>query len=78
MNDRRVVRIDAGNDRVRVRTRHGVMEAKRVIIATGYATAYGGKGMTSGFLAARLLLEQWQGVKSSDHALFRFDRPAKR
>jgi glycine/D-amino acid oxidase-like deaminating enzyme len=42
-----------------------------------FALGYGGNGMTFGFLAARLLLEQWQGVKSSDHALFQFDR-AKR
>jgi glycine/D-amino acid oxidase-like deaminating enzyme len=42
-----------------------------------FALGYGGNGMTFGFLAARLLLEQWQGVKSSDHALFRFDRPGK-
>jgi glycine/D-amino acid oxidase-like deaminating enzyme len=40
-----------------------------------FALGYGGNGMTFGFLAARLLLEQWQGVKSSDHELFRFDRP---
>jgi hypothetical protein len=31
-------------------------------------------GMTFGFLAARLLLERWQGVQSQDHALFAFDR----
>jgi hypothetical protein len=30
--------------------------------------------MTFGFLAARLLLERWQGVNSPDHALFAFDR----
>jgi glycine/D-amino acid oxidase-like deaminating enzyme len=42
-----------------------------------FALGYGGNGMTFGFLAARLLLEQWQGVKSPDHALFQFDR-AKR
>jgi glycine/D-amino acid oxidase-like deaminating enzyme len=42
-----------------------------------FALGYGGNGMTFGFLAARLLLEQWKGVKSSDHALFQFDR-AKR
>jgi glycine/D-amino acid oxidase-like deaminating enzyme len=39
-----------------------------------FALGYGGNGMTFGFLAARLLLEQWQGVDSPDHALFRFDR----
>jgi len=30
--------------------------------------------MTFGLLAARMLLEQWQGVQSADHALFRFGR----
>lgn len=39
-----------------------------------FALGYGGNGMTFGFLAARLLLEKWQGAKSSDHALFQFDR----
>jgi glycine/D-amino acid oxidase-like deaminating enzyme len=39
-----------------------------------FALGYGGNGMTFGLLAARLLLEQWQGVKSSDHELFGFDR----
>jgi glycine/D-amino acid oxidase-like deaminating enzyme len=39
-----------------------------------FALGYGGNGMTFGFLAARLLLERWQGVKSRDHALFEFAR----
>jgi glycine/D-amino acid oxidase-like deaminating enzyme len=39
-----------------------------------FALGYGGNGMTFGFLAARLLLERWQGVDSRDHALFAFDR----
>jgi len=39
-----------------------------------FALGYGGNGMTFGFLAARLLLERWQGVKSRDHALFEFGR----
>jgi glycine/D-amino acid oxidase-like deaminating enzyme len=39
-----------------------------------FALGYGGNGMTFGFLAARLLLERWQGVHSPDHALFAFDR----
>ena len=39
-----------------------------------FALGYGGNGMTFGFLAARLLLERWQGVKSPDHALFEFGR----
>jgi glycine/D-amino acid oxidase-like deaminating enzyme len=39
-----------------------------------FALGYGGNGMTFGFLASRLLLEQWQGLESSDHALFAFGR----
>ena len=39
-----------------------------------FALGYGGNGMTFGFLAARLLLERWQGMKSRDHALFEFGR----
>ena len=39
-----------------------------------FALGYGGNGMTFGFLAARLLLERWQGVQSQDHALIAFDR----
>jgi glycine/D-amino acid oxidase-like deaminating enzyme len=39
-----------------------------------FALGYGGNGMTFGFLAARLLLERWQGVMSPDHALFEFGR----
>ena len=39
-----------------------------------FALGYGGNGMTLGFLAARLLLERWQGISSQDHALFAFDR----
>jgi glycine/D-amino acid oxidase-like deaminating enzyme len=39
-----------------------------------FALGYGGNGMTFGFLAARLLLERWHGVKSQDHRLFAFDR----
>ena len=39
-----------------------------------FALGYGGNGMTFAALAARLLLEQWQGEASSDHALFGFQR----
>lgn len=39
-----------------------------------FALGYGGNGMTFAFMAARMLLEQWQGVRSPDHALFRFGR----
>lgn len=39
-----------------------------------FALGYGGNGMTFGSLAARLLLERWQGVTSRDHALFDFAR----
>jgi glycine/D-amino acid oxidase-like deaminating enzyme len=43
-----------------------------------FALGYGGNGMTFGFLAARLLLERWQGVQSQDHALFAFNRLRRR
>jgi glycine/D-amino acid oxidase-like deaminating enzyme len=39
-----------------------------------FALGYGGNGMTFGFLAAKLLLERWQGAASRDHALFEFGR----
>lgn len=39
-----------------------------------FALGYGGNGMTFGVLAARLLLERWQGVTCRDHALFEFGR----
>lgn len=39
-----------------------------------FALGYGGNGMTFGFLAARMLLEMWQGRRSGDHALFAFGR----
>jgi glycine/D-amino acid oxidase-like deaminating enzyme len=39
-----------------------------------FALGYGGNGMTFGFLAARMLLEQWRGIDSPDHALFAFGR----
>ena len=39
-----------------------------------FALGYGGNGMTFGSLAARLLLERWQGQMSPDHRLFGFDR----
>ncbi len=42
-----------------------------------FALGYGGNGMTFGFLAARQLLERWQGIKSRDHALFEFARLRK-
>ena len=43
-----------------------------------FALGYGGNGMTFGFLAARLLLERWQGAASRDHALFEFGRMRRR
>jgi glycine/D-amino acid oxidase-like deaminating enzyme len=43
-----------------------------------FALGYGGNGMTFAFLAARELLERWQGVKSRDHALFEFARMRRR
>jgi glycine/D-amino acid oxidase-like deaminating enzyme len=39
-----------------------------------FALGYGGNGMAFGPLAARILLEQFQGRDSDDHALFRFGR----
>jgi len=39
-----------------------------------FALGYGGNGMTFGFLAARMLLEQWREIDSPDHALFGFGR----
>jgi glycine/D-amino acid oxidase-like deaminating enzyme len=39
-----------------------------------FALGYGGNGMTFGFLAARILLEQFQGVTVADHDLFAFGR----
>jgi glycine/D-amino acid oxidase-like deaminating enzyme len=39
-----------------------------------FALGYGGNGMTFGALAARLLVERWQGEASTDHELFEFGR----
>jgi glycine/D-amino acid oxidase-like deaminating enzyme len=39
-----------------------------------FALGYGGNGMTFASLAARILLEQWQGTASPDHRLFAFNR----
>jgi glycine/D-amino acid oxidase-like deaminating enzyme len=39
-----------------------------------FALGYGGNGMTFGFLAGRLLLEQWRGERTNDHNLFGFGR----
>jgi glycine/D-amino acid oxidase-like deaminating enzyme len=39
-----------------------------------FALGYGGNGMTFGFLASRLLLEQLSGSPSDDHELFAFGR----
>jgi glycine/D-amino acid oxidase-like deaminating enzyme len=39
-----------------------------------FALGYGGNGMTFAALAARMLLEQWQGKRSGDHELFSFSR----
>lgn len=43
-----------------------------------FALGYGGNGMTFGFLAARLLLERWQGHVTRDHAFFEFGRILRR
>ncbi|HYB93673.1 MAG TPA: FAD-binding oxidoreductase [Vicinamibacterales bacterium] len=42
-----------------------------------FALGYGGNGMTFASLAARILVEQWQGIKSEDHDLFAFNRHTK-
>jgi glycine/D-amino acid oxidase-like deaminating enzyme len=39
-----------------------------------FALGYGGNGMTFGLLAARMLLERWQGVEPADHDLLAFGR----
>ena len=39
-----------------------------------FALGYGGNGMTFAALAARMLREQWQGLKKPDHQLFAFER----
>jgi glycine/D-amino acid oxidase-like deaminating enzyme len=39
-----------------------------------FALGYGGNGMTFASLAARLLVEQWRGIDSPDHAFFAFSR----
>ena len=39
-----------------------------------FALGYGGNGMTFAALAARILVEQWHGIKSRDHELFAFNR----
>ncbi len=39
-----------------------------------FALGYGGNGMTLGFLASRLLLDWYQGKRSTDHELFAFNR----
>lgn len=39
-----------------------------------FALGYGGNGMTFAALAARILLDQWRGNDSPDHALFAFNR----
>ena len=43
-----------------------------------FALGYGGNGMTFGLLAARLLLERWQGRVTRDHAFFEFGRTRRR
>jgi glycine/D-amino acid oxidase-like deaminating enzyme len=39
-----------------------------------FALGYGGNGMSFSVLAAKILLEQWQGVSTPDHALLAFNR----
>ena len=42
-----------------------------------FALGYGGNGMTFAALAARMLVEQWSGISTPDHALFAFTRPKR-
>jgi len=42
-----------------------------------FALGYGGNGMTFASLAARMVREQWLGVRSPDHQLFAFNRQAR-
>ena len=46
----------------------------RICLGHAFALGYGGNGMTFGSLAGRLLVEQFLGHRSRDHALFAFDR----
>ena len=39
-----------------------------------FALGYGGNGMTFAALAARMLVEHWQGRQTPDHDLFSFSR----
>ncbi|MEP6784031.1 MAG: FAD-dependent oxidoreductase [Acidobacteriota bacterium] len=39
-----------------------------------FALGYGGNGMTFAALGARILVEQWRGLGSTDHDLFAFNR----
>lgn len=39
-----------------------------------FALGYGGNGMSFASLAARILLEQWNGIESGDHELLAFNR----
>lgn len=43
-----------------------------------FALGYGGNGMSFSALAARILLEQWNGIESDDHRLFAFGRGKSR
>ena len=42
-----------------------------------FALGYGGNGMSFAALAARILLEQWNGVAAPYHRLFAFTRPRR-
>lgn len=57
--------------------RYGTSRARRIWQLSREATrelVHGGNGMTSGFLAARLLLDWYRGERTADHALFAFSR----
>ena len=56
-------------------TRHApVHRSSPTVSRYWFALGYGGNGMTFGYLAARLLVERWHGVRSPEHPLFEFDR----
>ena len=60
---------------MRVHTPHGALTAAhRRYPRHLFAPGYGGNGMTFGTLAARMLLEQWLGIETPEHALFSFGR----
>ena len=56
------------------RRRPAVYRRPHAVSGALVCLGYGGNGMTFGFLAAQMLLEQCRGAESADHALFAFRR----